>query len=142
MNRIITSISLLLYFLLTPAVSTAHDFMFKHIEVKDGLSNNQINHIFRDSQGFMWFSTAAGLNRYNGIKIDTYRNYGPDNLEVTDNYILDVQEDNDCNLWVHTPSGYVMFNPDIESFNIDIRSWMWEIEIGRASCRERVCQYV
>ena len=135
MNRIITSISLLLYFLLTPAVSTAHDFMFKHIEVKDGLSNNQINHIFRDSQGFMWFSTAAGLNRYNGIKIDTYRNYGPDNLEVTDNYILDVQEDNDCNLWVHTPSGYVMFNPDIESFNIDIRSWMWEIGIDGVPSR-------
>ena len=41
----------------------ASEFMFKHLEVKDGLSNNQVLDIFKDSEGFMWFATASGLNR-------------------------------------------------------------------------------
>lgn len=31
----------------------ASEFMFKHLEVKDGLSNNQVLDIFKDSEGFM-----------------------------------------------------------------------------------------
>ncbi|MBP6347681.1 MAG: hypothetical protein KA315_04980, partial [Bacteroides sp.] len=42
--------------------AASHDYMFKHLEVKDGLSNNQVNAIYKDSNGFMWFGTASGLN--------------------------------------------------------------------------------
>ena len=45
---------------LSMAVS-AGGFMFKHLEVKDGLSSNRVNDIFKDSEGFMWFATASGL---------------------------------------------------------------------------------
>ena len=48
----------------------ASEFMFKHLEVKDGLSNNQVLDIFKDSEGFMWFATASGLNRYDGVSDD------------------------------------------------------------------------
>lgn len=47
----------------------ASEFMFKHLEVKDGLSNNQVLDIFKDSEGFMWFATASGLNRYDGCQM-------------------------------------------------------------------------
>ena len=50
-----------------------HDYMFKHLEVKDGLSNNQVNAIYKDSNRFMWFGTASGLNRYDGYNIKIYR---------------------------------------------------------------------
>ena len=46
--------------------AASHNYMFKHLEVKDGLSNNQVNAIYKDSHGFMWFGTASGLNRYDG----------------------------------------------------------------------------
>lgn len=40
--------------------AASHDYMFKHLEVKDGLSNNQVNAIYKDSNGFMWcFGRAA-----------------------------------------------------------------------------------
>ena len=45
----------------------SHDFMFKHLEVKDGMPSNQINAIYKDSRGFMWFGTAAGLARMTDI---------------------------------------------------------------------------
>ena len=53
---------------LSMAVS-AGGFMFKHLEVKDGLSSNRVNDIFKDSEGFMWFATASGLNRYDGCQM-------------------------------------------------------------------------
>ncbi|HUX08312.1 MAG TPA: two-component regulator propeller domain-containing protein [Acidobacteriota bacterium] len=31
-----------------------------------GLSNNSVFCIFQDSQGFIWFVTEDGLNRYDG----------------------------------------------------------------------------
>lgn len=50
----------------------ASEFMFKHLEVKDGLSNNQVLDIFKDSEGFMWFATASGLNRYDGCQMTLF----------------------------------------------------------------------
>ena len=46
----------------------AHNFMFKHLEVRDGMPSNQINVIYKDSRGFMWFGTASGLARYDGYR--------------------------------------------------------------------------
>ncbi len=50
-------------------------FRFRHITMADGLSDNQINHITRDSQGFMWFSTQHGLNRYDGYRFKIFYDY-------------------------------------------------------------------
>ena len=38
----------------------AQTFMFKHIEVADGLSNNSVYAILKDKDGFMWFGTNSG----------------------------------------------------------------------------------
>lgn len=58
--------------------AASHNYMFKHLEVKDGLSNNQVNAIYKDSHGFMWFGTASGLNRYDGYDTRIYRSLKDD----------------------------------------------------------------
>lgn len=65
----------------------ASEFMFKHLEVKDGLSNNQVLDIFKDSEGFMWFATASGLNRYDGCQMTLFRSNNADPASLPDNYI-------------------------------------------------------
>ena len=50
----------------------AHNFMFKHLEVRDGMPSNQINVIYKDSRGFMWFGTASGLARYDGYRFKVF----------------------------------------------------------------------
>ncbi|MGL4851700.1 MAG: two-component regulator propeller domain-containing protein [Phocaeicola sp.] len=114
--------------LLLLIVSTTHasNYRFKHIEVKDGLSNNQINHLFRDKEGFMWFSTAFGLNRYDGAETINYLNYTSDKGVFSDNFLYDIQQDYDDNLWIRTKSGYTIYDPKIEAFNSEIRMWMME----------------
>ena len=70
--------------------AASHDYMFKHLEVKDGLSNNQVNAIYKDSNGFMWFGTASGLNRYDGYNIKIYRSQKDDEKSLPDSYVREV----------------------------------------------------
>ena len=77
---------------LSMAVS-AGGFMFKHLEVKEGLSSNRVNDIFKDSEGFMWFATASGLNRYDGCQMKVYRSHNLDLGPLPDNCVQKVQED-------------------------------------------------
>lgn len=107
----------------------ANEFMFKHLEVKDGLSNNQVLDIYRDSEGFMWFATASGLNRYDGYEMTVFRSYNKDPNSLPDNYIQRIQEDNKKNLWILTRNGYAIYNPESETFNRDVHGWLWEIGI-------------
>lgn len=121
-------LSLLLLAVLAFQVNAA-DYMFKHIEVKDGLSNNKVNKIFKDSRGFMWFGTESGLNRYDGNEIKTYLGHD-ENGPFLDNYITDLQEDHLGRLWIGTNAGYSIYNPLKEEFTREIRSLMWEMGIN------------
>lgn len=91
-------------------------WFFKQLAVRDGLSHNQINHIFRDSNGFMWFSTASGLNRYDGYKFKVFFHNPNDEYSLPDNLISSVQEDANRRLWIQTGNGYTVFNPEKEKF--------------------------
>lgn len=92
-------------------------YMFKHLATKDGLSHNQINYIYKDSRGFMWFATAGGLNRYDGYNFKVFRYSKKDTLSLPDSYIETIQEDAEGNLWVETPSGYAIYNATKETFD-------------------------
>ncbi len=110
--------------------ATAQKYMFKHLEVKDGLSNNQVNAIYKDSRGFMWFGTASGLNRYDGYEFKVYRNQNNDAKSLSDNYIENIQEDVSGNLWIRTSAGYVFYNSLTDTFDRDVEKWMWNIGIS------------
>ena len=104
-----------------------HGYMFKHLEVKDGLSNNQVNSIYKDSNGFMWFGTASGLNRYDGYDIRIYRSQKDDGKSLPDSYIEDIQEDASGNLWIRTGAGYAIYNSVSDAFDRNVEAWMWNV---------------
>ena len=107
--------------------AASHDYMFKHLEVKDGLSNNQVNAIYKDSNGFMWFGTASGLNRYDGYNIKIYRSQKDDEKSLPDSYVEDIQEDTSGNLWIRTGGGYAIYNSASDVFDRNVEAWMWNI---------------
>ncbi|MDD7914142.1 two-component regulator propeller domain-containing protein [Polaribacter ponticola] len=43
-----------------------NSIIFDQISTKDGLSQGDVNSIYQDNKGFMWFGTHDGLNKYNG----------------------------------------------------------------------------
>ena len=78
-------LSLLLF--LSPVYSQAPDLKFDHLTVEDGLSSNTVYSILQDSQGFMWFGTSEGLNRYDGYTFKAYRHDPVDSTSISDNFI-------------------------------------------------------
>ncbi len=90
---------------------------FSRLANSDGLSNNQIEVIFKDSRGFMWFATNSGLNRYDGQSFKIYRPDKSDPQSISTDKITSIQEDASGNLWLFNRIlKYEVYNPDIESF--------------------------
>lgn len=109
--------SLLLFLLLSMLPHAALGQMFKHIEVKDGLPNNQVNSIFKDSDGFMWFGTASGLARYDGYQFKVFRTEMGNPKSIPDNFVERIFEDADGRLWMRTGErGYTFFDRSTETF--------------------------
>ena len=54
---------------------SAQRLPLKPYTVADGLPNNVINKIVRDSRGFLWFCTGEGLSRFDGY---SFTNFGVD----------------------------------------------------------------
>lgn len=103
----------------------AHDYLFKHLDTKDGLSNRQVNAILKDSQGFMWFGTASGLNRFDGYNFRKFYMNPTDMKTLPDNYIETIQEASGGELWIRTGGGYVVYDAQKESFDRDVRQRVW-----------------
>ncbi|MCP4150772.1 MAG: diguanylate cyclase, partial [bacterium] len=89
---------------------------FSHIKVSDGLSQSSVQTILQDRNGFMWFGTQDGLNKYDGYTFTVYRR-APDNpASLVDNDVLSLCEDRSGTLWVGTRNGLSAFNHQQETF--------------------------
>lgn len=93
-----------------------NDLSFLKITQKNGLSHNNIECIFKDSEGYIWFGTRNGLCRFDGYEIRIYRaESSPGSL--TGDRILSVIEDKKGFLWVGTySSGLNRFDKKTERF--------------------------
>ena len=89
---------------------------FRHITTQEGLSHNNVNFIFQDSRGLMWFATQDGLCSYNGYTVKQYLNDPSDSTSIGNNVIIGLAEDNEKQLWISTNHGLYRFNPKTEKF--------------------------
>ena len=121
---------LLFVLLLSSWMVVAQSYQFKHLEVSDGLSNNSVNTICKDRDGFMWFGTATGLNRYDGYTFKIYQHAENDPGSLPDNYITDIVEMPDGRFWVNTGRGYVLFDKEQDCFITDVTGFMKNLESG------------
>ena len=97
-------------------------FQFDAIDSRMGLSNNQVNTVFKDEKGFVWFGTMAGLNRYDGYSFKIFRHKAGDSTSINDDYVSHVMQGPNRKLWVYTPSGWNIFDPLSEKFTTNIGS--------------------
>lgn len=81
---------LLLAFSLT---GFSQEYPVKFLDISDGLSNNSVTTIYQDSDGYMWFGTYDGLNRYDGYNFKVYRNRINDKKSLLFNTIYNIEGD-------------------------------------------------
>lgn len=119
--RIITLLPILLLLCLNRVFSQP-TVKFKHIKVRDGLSQSWIRTIHQDWQGFMWFGTNNGLNKYDGYAMTIYYSNFKDKNSLNSNGIHTIYEDCDHNLWIGTDKGINLYDREKDQF-IHRSSW-------------------
>ena len=79
--------------------------VFGRLHSGDGLSHNTVYAIHQDRDGFMWFGTLDGLNRYDGYEFVVYRHNPADSTSISNNVVRAIHEDADGTKWIGTDSG-------------------------------------
>ncbi|PUV21846.1 hybrid sensor histidine kinase/response regulator transcription factor [Sphingobacterium athyrii] len=121
------------------------NFHFRKLQVEDGLSENTIYCIVQDRQGFMWFGTKDGLNRYDGNSFKNYH-YQPEKKQsLGNNFVRSIAEKSPSHLYIGTDDGlYIMdkitaafqkielsisgkgtFNSAINALHVDRQGSLW-----------------
>lgn len=89
---------------------------FDQMGVDEGLAQESVLAVAQDRQGFMWFGSQAGLSRYDGARIVTYRNMVSDARSLVDNWVRVLHVDREGRMWVGTDGGLDMYEPMSQSF--------------------------
>ncbi len=106
-------------FLIFSSLIYSQNFTYKsnQILIEDGLAHNSIEWVYKDHEGYMWFATSNGLNRFDGTEIKTYQNNPHDTTSLSVNKVNCINEDGSGNLWIGTLGGGLnLFDREKECF--------------------------
>ena len=101
----------------TTGFAQDYRWRFKQLNREDGLSETTVRCIVEDHQGFMWFASKDGLNRYDGDTIKVYRNDPDDEHSLSHNAVLSLLVDHSGALWVGTDRGLNRYNKTRDAFD-------------------------
>jgi len=88
---------------------------FDRLSLEEGLSQSIIEEIVQDRDGFMWFATEDGLNRFDGYRFIVHKNIPGESNSLSYNELKEVYEDSNGVLWVGIfESGLNSFDPATE----------------------------
>lgn len=86
-------------------ISPDQHLRFETISLEQGLSQSTVFCMLQDSQGFMWFGTEDGLNKYDGYTFTIYKHDHEEPNSVSNNWISAMLEDASGTLWIGTIEG-------------------------------------
>ena len=99
------------------------NFHFRKLQVEDGLSENTVYCILQDQQGFMWFGTKDGLNRYDGTSFKNYHYQPLKKQSLGNNFVRSMAEISPGQLYIGTDDGLYLMDKTTEAFQkIELRS--------------------
>jgi signal transduction histidine kinase/ligand-binding sensor domain-containing protein len=82
-----------------PAID-GDDIRFSRLSTAQGLSQTQANEIVQDDQGFIWFGTQYGLDRYDGYEFKVFTHDPARENSLSCVYIHSLFKDRSGSLWV------------------------------------------
>jgi diguanylate cyclase (GGDEF)-like protein/PAS domain S-box-containing protein len=96
----------------------SYKLSFEHISIENGLSQGTIIDIVEDQQGFLWFATFNGLNRFDGYEFQTYHHQADDSSSLPGNLIKKLLIDAGGQLWIATTNGLAKYNLYSDNFTV------------------------
>ena len=110
-------VNLLFTLLLCSFLKPLHaQLKYDWLTTSQGLSQGYIHDIIQDRDGFMWFGTKDGLNRYDGytFKEYTYNIYDPNS--ISNNTVHHLYEDSKGRIWAITDNGINIYDKNKDNF--------------------------
>ncbi|NND34746.1 MAG: hypothetical protein HKN76_19325, partial [Saprospiraceae bacterium] len=110
---------LLIISFLAPAryVCSQSNVIFKTLDRSAGLSQNTVFATIQDRDGFIWFGTRDGLNKYDGYQFRVFRSSGDVVGELADDDIRTLMYDSTLNvIWIGTPRGLSKYRIESNRF--------------------------
>jgi len=97
-------------------VTNRDDIQFSHISTNEGLSQTRVAQIIQDDDGFLWFATQYGLNRYDGYKFKVFVSDPTRKNSLGCVYIYSLFKDREGTVWVGCEHGVYRFDKVTETF--------------------------
>ncbi|CAH8283515.1 two component regulator with propeller domain [Mariniflexile fucanivorans] len=94
-----------------------NNLKFENIDAADGLSSSTCIDIFQDDDGYLWFGTIDGLNKYNGYNIEVFRPNSNIEGSISNARINSIVDDKYGNLWIGTNGGLDFLNKKTNKFS-------------------------
>lgn len=89
---------------------------FNNIDPEVSPVNPVVSVINEDAQGFIWFGTQDGLDRYDGINFTHFNVQRNKQTSLSNNWINDIYTDHQGRMWVASRGGIDLFIPETQSF--------------------------
>src|SRR5882757_6177576 len=96
--------------------ATAQPYYFRHYQVEDGLSNNTVICSIQDKDGFLWFGTKEGLNRFDGYHFKAFNLDDDYERSLTKDLIYSLFIDKQGTMWIGAQKGLYRYEPEKERF--------------------------
>lgn len=124
---------LLALMLICPAavVAQTSPMQFQRLDMSHGLSHHMVNDIYKDQQGFMWFATSSGLNRFDGYTVRVFRNIPTDTSSLLVDDVRQVFEGPDDQLWILTNAGNAVYDFKTERFQRNTAPILKKLSVAR-----------
>ena len=97
-------------------VIDGNDIRFRRLSTGTGLSQTRVSQIVQDNQGFLWFGTQYGLNRYDGYQFKVFKHDPGHEQSLSGVYIYSLFKDRTGTLWIGTDQSLDSFDPVTEAF--------------------------
>ena len=91
-----------LMLLFPPLLHAKEHYVIQHYSIKDGMSQNTVMAILQDKQGYMWFGTWDGLNRYDGYTFEKFKAMNNGVVAQVNNRVVTIYEDDAERIWWST----------------------------------------
>jgi ligand-binding sensor domain-containing protein/two-component sensor histidine kinase len=112
-KKFIPVVGVLLFFI---TIGNAQPYYFRHYQVENGLSHNTVFCSTQDKNGFLWFGTKDGLNRFDGYRFKSFNVLNGEKESLRRDFILSLATDPRGTLWVGTQKGLYYYQPEKEIF--------------------------
>lgn len=91
-------------------------FHFRHYNIENGISANNISALLQDQKGYIWIGTENGLSRFDGNQFTFYQKNNPLYSNFHANSINTIFEANSNELWLGTDNGIFIYNQVKDTF--------------------------